>query len=133
MEEDQSFAVSEALTEPILAQPALKKQLSTPTTFQTSPEGAAKSIPSKTSAEPKGGMAAYQAYLKKNLKTYGGMPQGSVSLTFELDRSGSPKKISVAKSLCTACDAEAIRLIENGPTWEANDSKEPVSIKVNFL
>ena len=81
---------------------------------------------------PVGGMAAYNAYLKRNLQRSDNMPRGNVVLTFEFDKDGSPRKIEVAKSLCTACDAEARRLIEAGPKWIAEDKKERVSISVEF-
>jgi cytoskeletal protein RodZ len=82
--------------------------------------------------EPVGGMAAYQSYLKRNLKQSSSMPAGTVVLSFEFERDGTPKKIEVLNSLCTACDAEAIRLISSGPKWEAEDRKERVSVSVSF-
>lgn len=83
-------------------------------------------------ASPSVGMASYQAYLKSNLQRSTGMPNGSVVVSFEFDKDGTPKKVGVAKSLCTACDAEAIRLIENGPKWNVEDRKQRVIISVNF-
>lgn len=82
--------------------------------------------------KPIGGMVAYQSYLKKNLNSSEGMPTGTVVLTFEIDRNGKPKKVSIAKSLCTACDAEAIRLLENGPKWESEDKKANGSVVIQF-
>ncbi|NQV53299.1 MAG: hypothetical protein HQ500_08950 [Flavobacteriales bacterium] len=81
---------------------------------------------------PEGGMDAYNKYLKNNLQRSPGMPRGSVVLSFEFDRNGSPKDINVANSLCTACDAEAIRLVEEGPKWNAADRKERAVITVSF-
>ncbi|MEZ4721047.1 MAG: energy transducer TonB [Flavobacteriales bacterium] len=89
------------------------------------------SITQKT-VQPKGGMAAYKSYLKKNIQTSEGMPKGTVTVTFELDRNGKPKKLEVSNSLCTACDAEAKRLVENGPEWEPVDKKERLSVTVEF-
>ena len=83
-------------------------------------------------AQPKNGMSEYQAYLKNNLKTSDGMPKGTVILSFEVTRSGRPKKIKVIKSLCTACDAEAVRLVENGPDWTSDDRKAMGTININF-
>jgi len=34
--------------------------------------------------------------------------------------------------LCTACDAEAMRVIENGPKWNVNERKERVSVTISF-
>lgn len=83
-------------------------------------------------AKPSIGATAYEAYIKRNIKVSEGMPRGSVSLSFELDRNGKPKKIQVVKSLCAACDAEAIRLLENGPTWESEDKKAGGSVDIQF-
>ena len=83
-------------------------------------------------SQPKGGMASYQTYLKKSLQKSNGMPSGSVVVTFEFDKDGTPRKIEVAKSLCTACDAEAMRVIENGPKWNVNERKERVSVTISF-
>ncbi len=81
---------------------------------------------------PEGGMDAYNKYLKKNLQRSAGMPRGNVVLSFEFDRNGGPKDIKVENSLCTACDAEAIRLVEEGPTWNVSDRKDRAIITVSF-
>jgi outer membrane biosynthesis protein TonB len=86
----------------------------------------------KPTSSPEGGMASYQSYLKRNLQKSTGMPDGSVVVTFEFDKDGTPRKVQIAKSLCTACDAEAIRLIESGPKWNVEDRKERVSVTVSF-
>jgi hypothetical protein len=83
-------------------------------------------------AAPIGGMTAYMSYLKSNIKTSDGMPNGFVTLSFEFERDGSPKKITINKSLCTACDAEAIRLVKVGPKWNAPNRKERMTIQVQF-
>ncbi len=83
-------------------------------------------------ASPKDGMSAYQSYLKENLNTSEGMPTGAVILSFEIDRNGKPKKIVIVKSLCAACDTEAIRVLENGPAWAAEDKKTKGTVAVKF-
>lgn len=83
-------------------------------------------------AIPKDGMPAYKNYLRSNLKKSEGMPSGNVVLSFEFDKNGYPRKVLIDKSLCTACDAEAIRLLLNGTTWEASDKKERVQLTVPF-
>lgn len=90
------------------------------------------SVPVSTPPKPINGMASYRAYLKKNLRRTDGMPTGTVSVSFELDRSGKPKKVQVTKSLCTACDIEAVRLVTAGPNWESTDKKARVSVNVTF-
>lgn len=83
-------------------------------------------------ASPIGGMDSYLSYLKKNIQTSSGMPSGFVVLSFEFERDGSPKRITVDKSLCTACDAEAIRLVNAGPKWNAPNRKERMTLQVQF-
>lgn len=83
-------------------------------------------------AVPENGMDAYQRYLRNSLQRTPGMPGGKVVLTFEFDRDGKPRKVEVAESLCTACDMEAIRLIEEGPAWKVEDRKQRQRIEVEF-
>jgi outer membrane biosynthesis protein TonB len=83
-------------------------------------------------AVPENGMAAYQRYLRNGLQRTPGMPGGKVVLSFEFDRDGKPRKVEVVESLCTACDMEAIRLIEQGPAWKVEDRRERQRIEVEF-
>ncbi len=99
---------------------------------RATPMGAVEVSSKPIGAAPKGGDSEYQSYVKRNLNTSEGMPGGSVILSFELDRNGKPKRISVVKSLCTACDAEAIRVLQNGPEWTAEDKKATGSVSIQF-
>lgn len=83
-------------------------------------------------AQPKGGMPAYTTYLKNSLQTTDEMPSGNVVLSFQFDKSGKPKRVNVEKSLCDACDKEAVRLIESGISWDVDNHNERVSIEVPF-
>jgi hypothetical protein len=76
--------------------------------------------------------AGYKKYISSNLKKSEEMQPGTVTLSFEFDRNGNPKKINVDKSLCDACDKEAIRLIEAGPAWNAEDRKTRVSYTISI-
>ena len=70
---------------------------------------------------PIGGIEAFQEYIK----TYKRYPEeakadsikGTVHLYFNLKKDGSVKKVRITKKLHPACDAEAIRLIKEGPKW----------------
>lgn len=93
---------------------------------------AAAETKSGPTAQPAGGMAAYRQYLSRNLQKSEGMPSGTVVVSFEFDKDGRPKKLAVQKSLCTACDAEAKRLVESGPAWEVGNRKERASVEVVF-
>ncbi len=82
--------------------------------------------------EPVAGWAHFNAYIKNNLRIPSEYQnkEGEVVLSFTINEEGKPINPKVEKTLCTACDAEAIRVLENGPKWkQANGSKGRVSIK----
>jgi hypothetical protein len=120
----------------------LKESSASATVTESSVDYAAENISStekrtgekleETPPKPAVGKSAFDSYVNKNIKTSEGMPRGTVSLSFELDRNGIPKKIQVTKSLCAACDAEAIRLLENGPAWEADSKKATGNVDIQF-
>ncbi|QIX61570.1 TonB family protein [Hymenobacter sp. BT18] len=70
---------------------------------------------------PSGGHAAFRRYLKKELK----FPEadrakgveGVVKLRFVVAADGSLQDIKVVSPVSEACDAEAIRLLKEGPAW----------------
>ena len=70
---------------------------------------------------PIGGIDAFKEYIKANKKypvvAKADNIQGTVFLVFTLETDGSVKKVEVTKSLHPAYDAEAIRLIQEGPKW----------------
>lgn len=70
---------------------------------------------------PKNGYAAYDKYVKKNLKYPKSAKKagvkGTVILQFMIDDKGRPTNILISKSLGYGCDQEAIRLIRKGPDW----------------
>ena len=123
--DDESMA-SEVVTIEEAAQPR--------TVLNSNSKQTARSAESTSAASttPIDGWNKYNSYLNKNLNASESMPSGNVTLTYELDRNGKPKKIQVVKSLCTACDAEASRLIENGPAWMSDDRKAEGSVNVTF-
>jgi hypothetical protein len=45
-------------------------------------------------------------------------PNGSVTLSFDVNRKGEPTNIKVENPLSPSLDAEAIRLLQKGPKWE---------------
>lgn len=76
---------------------------------------------SSASAQPKQGWPAWQRYLKKNkneLRDENGQRiLGTVIVRFAVDRNNRPDQIQVIQSSHPALEAEAIRLIQNGPSW----------------
>lgn len=82
--------------------------------------------------EPVIGTKAYNEYLKKNLirpadeecKT----ATGFVTLSFLIDKNGSPYNVRVTKSLCPLADWEALRLVKEGPLWTTGESFATVNV-----
>lgn len=92
-----------------------------------------KQTPQLTTPTPSSGYASYQKYIQNNLKKTDDMTSGSVVVTFEFDRKGSPRKLEITKSLCDACDAEAIRLIENGPEWTVDSESRKTRVSYTIV
>ena len=84
--------------------------------------------------EPEDGWENYGMYLVNNLQLPGdfGDRNGTVEISFQVDRMGRPFNIRVEKSLCPPCDAEAIRLIREGPRWESRTRKGRAVVAVPF-
>lgn len=136
--EEEAFALSEAPRKSNAVPASNQLESKSSDYYETVSESVskAKRDPSSTSSSsqvvPVDGMKAYRAYLNKNIRASEGMPSGTVLLSFDVDRNGRPKKVQVVNSLCTACDAEAIRLLVNGPKWSTEDKKAKGSISISF-
>jgi periplasmic protein TonB len=69
---------------------------------------------------PGGTMAMYR-YLAENIKypssARGNRVTGKVMVKFVVEKDGSIDKVIVLKSLESACDQEAIRLVKSMPKW----------------
>jgi TonB family protein len=86
-------------------------------------------------AVPEKGSKYFDDYVAQNLQ----LPEeelrknisGEVKLSFDVNASGEAVNIAIVKSLCTECDKEAIRLLQQGPKWvkKKNEKKGTVSIK----
>ncbi len=90
-------------------------------------------------AEPADGWSNYDLYLVNNLKEPDELVEkkkealhGAVELSFEVSPSGEPVNITIKKSLCPACDREAIRLLREGPKWKRKARKGKTSVTINF-
>lgn len=90
-------------------------------------------------AEPADGWSNYDLYLVNNLKEPDELVEkkkdalhGEVELSFEVSPSGEPVNITVKKSLCPACDKEAIRLLKEGPKWKRKARKGKTNVTINF-
>lgn len=86
-------------------------------------------------AEPEIGWSEYNNYLNNNLVIPGDAREknihGVVEVFVNLSRNGAIKEVKVDKPLCTGCDAEAIRLVKEGPKWGVKKNK-PAKVKVKI-
>lgn len=90
-------------------------------------------------AEPADGWPKYDLYLANNIKEPDYLSEkkpagyhGEVVLSFEVSKSGEPVNITVRKSLCDACDREAIRLLKEGPKWKRKAKRGRTTVTVRF-
>jgi TonB family protein len=88
--------------------------------------------------QPEGGYADFRNYLRKNLR----YPQeakekkveGTVRVEFMVDAEGKLSDFKIKKGLGYGCDQEAIRLIQEGPSWQpATFNNAPVERKFNVF
>ena len=92
---------------------------------------------SSLDAVPAGGWAEYHNYLNNNIQLSDEAKQknihGEVELTVKLKDNGDISTVKVAKPLCEECDAEAVRLVKEGPKWEVKGNKKTkAKVKVKF-
>lgn len=86
--------------------------------------------------EPAEGWASFNNYVIQNLETPNDLKTKStgnaeVELTFDVNKEGEPVNIKVVRSLCAACDAEAIRLLKEGPKWK-NERRKKGKVTIRF-
>jgi TonB family protein len=88
-------------------------------------------------AAPAGGWAEYNNYLSNNLVMPGEAKRknihGEVEVSVQLKNNGEISRVRVAKPLCASCDAEALRLVKEGPKFEVkNNRAKKVKVRVKF-
>jgi len=84
-------------------------------------------------AQPVSGWKSYGEYLDKSVG--GGVSgKGDVVVGFQVNSSGKTENFKIVKSLNTTSDAEAIRLIKEGPLWipAGSDKTSEIRISVKF-
>ena len=86
-------------------------------------------------SSPAGGWAAYEKYLDKNKKiaTLDSLLKGDEILSFIIDKKGDISSFSFQKSLSPAHDAEAMRLVRQGPRWiYSKKRKSKGTLRISF-
>jgi TonB family protein len=87
---------------------------------------------------PVGGYERYQEYLSKHVNypasAAAGNIQGKVKVSFRVMPDGTLEDVKVVRRLQPDCDAEALRLVKEGPEWTpASDRKATrVQVEVSF-
>ena len=83
---------------------------------------------------PEDGWDNYDTYLSNNFSpAIDKNIHGEVEVHFDVQKDGSLSNVSIAKSLCAACDQEALRLVKEGPQWKVkNGNKDKGKVKVKF-
>ena len=87
--------------------------------------------------EPLDGWNNYDTYLANNINVPDDIKikkaiSGDVELSFSVNTAGEPVNIKVEKSVCKECDAEAIRLLKEGPKWRKKKNAARVKIAITF-
>ncbi len=77
-------------------------------------------------ATPVIGNEQYKQYIRNNYNavtdTDGKKINGTIRLSFALNAEGKPQQVQVEKSLCSACDEQIIKLIQDGPAFTPGSS-----------
>jgi protein TonB len=87
--------------------------------------------------EPPGGIAAFYGYLNENIK-YPQMAkesgiQGTVYVTFVVEKNGSITDVRVLRGIGGGCDEEAVRVVKNSPKWSPGKQRgKPVRVQYNL-
>lgn len=85
------------------------------------------------SLRPAAGWPSYDAYVGRNINTPKEFErdkvEGEVELQFDVNAEGEPVNIKVTKPLCSQCDKEAVRLLKEGPKWNAGGKGGRLRIK----
>ena len=87
--------------------------------------------------EPYDGWYYYDTYLANNInvpdeiKTKKAM-SGEVELSFLVNSNGAPVDVKIEKSVSRECDAEAVRLLKEGPRWKQKKKNSRARVTVAF-
>ena len=69
-------------------------------------------------AQPVSGWKNYETYLRSNIRQSEGITKGKVVVSFSVNSSNQLQNFKIEKGLTQESNAEAIRLIKEGPAWQ---------------
>jgi TonB family protein len=76
------------------------------------------------------GQTAFDNYLRTKTVNPGNKYTGTVRVSFTVMPDGSLQEFKILRHLNDACDAEAIRVIKEGPAWIPASDRKPAKVKV---
>lgn len=76
------------------------------------------------------GETAYDNYLRTKTVNPDNKYNGTVRVSFTVMPDGSLQDFKILRHLNDACDAEAIRVIKEGPAWAPASDRKPAKVKV---
>lgn len=79
---------------------------------------------------PVTGETAFENYLKTKTVNPGNKYSGTVRVSFIVMPDGSLQDFRIIRHLNEECDAEAIRVIKEGPTWAPASDGKPAKVKI---
>ena len=84
---------------------------------------------------PAGGFDNYKTYLAKNTRYPAAGVPGTVRIAFKVRQDGTLTHFRVVQSLQKDCDAEAIRVVKEGPAWlpASGNKTARVEVEVKFV
>jgi TonB family protein len=89
----------------------------------------------KSSIDAERERATFNNYVLQNMKPQfdekGNQIKGKVVLSFTVNKKRKPTKVKIEQSLTTACDEQAIKLLENAPKWSIKKGMRE-TVTVNF-
>jgi len=87
--------------------------------------------------EPYDGWYYYDTYLANNINVPDEIKakkamSGEVELSFLVNSNGAPVDVKIEKSVSRECDAEAVRLLKEGPRWKKKKNNSRARVTVAF-
>lgn len=85
------------------------------------------------SPEPVEGYVSYNKYLLSHTVNPDNRFNGAVRISFNVMPDSSLQQFVVVKGLNAACDAEAIRVVKEGPAWKPAPDGKPAKVEVEVI
>jgi hypothetical protein len=89
--------------------------------------------PGYQAPEPVIGWTAFENYLHTKTVNPDDKYKGIVRVAFTVMPDGTLQNFKILRSLNEICDAEAIRVIKEGPKWSVASDRKPARVKVKVL